>query len=355
MSSRRARPSSRACWCFDPDRGRRCCLPWRWPPISAVPRAARVGSSRSISAPTRCWCCSRRRRSPPSRRWRATPRSRSSRAGRRQPAVVRPPPRRCCACVPTWCSRPRSAPRPRSRCCSRKASRCVRDRPAAELRRHPRRHPPARGRARRRRNGARRCSPRWTRGSPRCPSGASRARAGLGAARLHRGAGHAEDAVLRAAGLDQRLGRRPRRAGDAAPHPPDLLVVPTPAGLSVARDRLLDHPASAGIRAAYLPPALTICAGPFTAEAAECWRDDARARALLALLLFGLALLVGDSGFGVPDRLILWQIRLPRTALRVAGGRRPRPVGGGAARGVAQSAGRSRPARHHRHRRRSAR
>ncbi len=33
------------------------------------------------------------------------------------------------------------------------------------------------------------------------------------------------------------------------------------------------------------------------------------------LLLFGLGLLIGAAGFGVPEPLILWQIRLPRTAL----------------------------------------
>ncbi len=33
------------------------------------------------------------------------------------------------------------------------------------------------------------------------------------------------------------------------------------------------------------------------------------------VLLAGLSLLVGAAGFGVPDVLILWQIRLPRTAL----------------------------------------
>jgi iron complex transport system permease protein len=42
----------------------------------------------------------------------------------------------------------------------------------------------------------------------------------------------------------------------------------------------------------------------------------------LALLLFGLSLLVGDGGFGVPEKLILWQIRFPRAALAML-------VGGG--------------------------
>ncbi len=37
--------------------------------------------------------------------------------------------------------------------------------------------------------------------------------------------------------------------------------------------------------------------------------------ALLAAALFGLSLLVGGAGFGVPDAAILWQLRLPRAAL----------------------------------------
>lgn len=41
--------------------------------------------------------------------------------------------------------------------------------------------------------------------------------------------------------------------------------------------------------------------------------------ALLAmLLLFGLSLLVGGAGFGLPDGVILWQLRLPRSALALA-------------------------------------
>ena len=40
-----------------------------------------------------------------------------------------------------------------------------------------------------------------------------------------------------------------------------------------------------------------------------------RALAALALVLFALSLLVGDGGLGWPERLILWQIRFPRSAL----------------------------------------
>jgi iron complex transport system permease protein len=43
-------------------------------------------------------------------------------------------------------------------------------------------------------------------------------------------------------------------------------------------------------------------------------KTGATAGALLALLCL-MSLLIGDAGFGVPDPLILWQIRLPRTAL----------------------------------------
>lgn len=39
------------------------------------------------------------------------------------------------------------------------------------------------------------------------------------------------------------------------------------------------------------------------------------ALALVGALLAGLGLLVGAAGFGVPDVLILWELRLPRTAL----------------------------------------
>ena len=44
--------------------------------------------------------------------------------------------------------------------------------------------------------------------------------------------------------------------------------------------------------------------------------------ALAVAALFVLALLTGASGFGVPEPLILWQIRLPRSA-----GAWPRPDG----------------------------
>jgi iron complex transport system substrate-binding protein len=84
---------------------------------------------------------------------------------------------------------------------------------------------------------------------------------------LTAGPGTLMDAVLRLAGLVN--GSDGRRIGLEAllRRPPDLLVVPeAPAFPSLATD-LLDHPALAGIRRRVVPPALTICAGPFTAEA----------------------------------------------------------------------------------------
>lgn len=74
-------------------------------------------------------------------------------------------------------------------------------------------------------------------------------------------------AVMTAAGLTnagtgQRLGTEALLR-----HPPDILIVPdTPAFPSLATD-MLDSPVLRGIRRRALPPALTICAGPFTARA----------------------------------------------------------------------------------------
>lgn len=76
------------------------------------------------------------------------------------------------------------------------------------------------------------------------------------------------DAVLRAAGLtDIGTGRRVGLEM-LLRDPPDLLVVPeTPAYPSLATD-LLDNRAIAAIPRRAVPTPLTICAGPFTAEAA---------------------------------------------------------------------------------------
>jgi iron complex transport system substrate-binding protein len=83
------------------------------------------------------------------------------------------------------------------------------------------------------------------------------------------GAGSLADAVLRAAGL---ANAEPdgRRLGIEAllRHPPDLLVVPeTPRFPSLAT-AMLAHPALAALPRVEIPPALTICGGPFTARAA---------------------------------------------------------------------------------------
>jgi iron complex transport system substrate-binding protein len=83
------------------------------------------------------------------------------------------------------------------------------------------------------------------------------------------GPGTLKDAVLRAAGLvNVSVGRRVGLEA-LVTHPPDLLVVPTPAAWPSLATDLLRHPATAGIPRRSLPPALTICAGPFTARAAE--------------------------------------------------------------------------------------
>jgi len=81
------------------------------------------------------------------------------------------------------------------------------------------------------------------------------------------GPGTLMDTVLRAAGYanaatGQRIGLEALLRD-----PPDLLVVPaTPAFPSLAT-ALLDHPAIRGVPRIAIPPALTLCAGPFNARA----------------------------------------------------------------------------------------
>jgi len=83
------------------------------------------------------------------------------------------------------------------------------------------------------------------------------------------GPGTLMDAVLRAAGLTNVSDGRRVSLERLLSNPPDLLVVPaTPAFPSLATD-LLDRPIAAGIPRRTVPTALTICAGPFTARAAE--------------------------------------------------------------------------------------
>jgi iron complex transport system substrate-binding protein len=82
------------------------------------------------------------------------------------------------------------------------------------------------------------------------------------------GPGSLLDAVLRAAGLAN-IGRGGRLGLEALlRRPPDLLVVPQAPAFPSLATALLDSPAVAGIPRRALPPALTTCAGPFTAQAA---------------------------------------------------------------------------------------
>jgi iron complex transport system substrate-binding protein len=84
---------------------------------------------------------------------------------------------------------------------------------------------------------------------------------------LTAGPGTLMDAVLRAAGMNN--ASNGRRAGLEAllRHPPDLLVVPTMSAYPSLATELLDHPALAALSRREIPPALTICAGPFSVGA----------------------------------------------------------------------------------------
>ena len=76
-------------------------------------------------------------------------------------------------------------------------------------------------------------------------------------------------AVLRAAGFrDVAPGTRLSVAA-LVRAPPDLLVLPTNPALPSRATDLLAHPALAPIPKQVMPPALTLCAGPFTARAVE--------------------------------------------------------------------------------------
>jgi len=74
--------------------------------------------------------------------------------------------------------------------------------------------------------------------------------------------------VLRAAGLTNASDGRRIGLEGLLRHPPDLLVVATAPGYPSLASELLDHPALADLPRRAIPPALTICAGPFTARAA---------------------------------------------------------------------------------------
>ena len=77
------------------------------------------------------------------------------------------------------------------------------------------------------------------------------------------------DAVLRAAGLTNVGNGRPLGREALLRDPPDLLVVPDAPDFPSLATAIFDDPALTRIRRRALPPALTLCAGPFTARAAS--------------------------------------------------------------------------------------
>ncbi len=81
------------------------------------------------------------------------------------------------------------------------------------------------------------------------------------------GPGSLTHAVLAAAGLDDMADGRHVGLELLILHPPDLLVTPPPARWPSLATDLLQHPATLGLTRREVPPDLTICAGPFTAEA----------------------------------------------------------------------------------------
>jgi len=82
------------------------------------------------------------------------------------------------------------------------------------------------------------------------------------------GPGTLMDAVLRAAGLINASGGRRTGLEALLRHPPDLLVVSAAPEYPSLASEMLDHPAIADIPRRAIPPALMLCAGPFTADAA---------------------------------------------------------------------------------------
>ena len=76
------------------------------------------------------------------------------------------------------------------------------------------------------------------------------------------------DAVLRSAGLTNASDGRRLGLEALLRQPPDLLAVPATPDFPSLASALLDHPALAGIRRRAIPPALTLCACPSTAQAA---------------------------------------------------------------------------------------
>jgi iron complex transport system substrate-binding protein len=85
---------------------------------------------------------------------------------------------------------------------------------------------------------------------------------------LTAGPGTLMDAVLHAAGLSNLSDGRRVGLEALLRHPPDLLVEPAAPAYPSLATAMLDHPALAAMPRRTIPPALTICAGPFSAEAA---------------------------------------------------------------------------------------
>lgn len=84
---------------------------------------------------------------------------------------------------------------------------------------------------------------------------------------LTAGPGTLMDAMLHAAGMTNASDGSPLTVEALLRHPPDLLVVPTAPAYPSLATTLLDHPALAGLSRRAIPPALTICPGPFNAKA----------------------------------------------------------------------------------------
>jgi len=82
------------------------------------------------------------------------------------------------------------------------------------------------------------------------------------------GPGTLMDAVLRAAGLTNISTGRRISLEAVLRDPPGLLVVPSSPDYPSLATTLVEHPALAGIPRRAIPPALTICPGPFSALAA---------------------------------------------------------------------------------------
>ena len=130
------------------------------------------------------------------------------------------------------------------------------------------------------------------------------------------------DAVLHAAGLSNASDGRRVGLEALLRHPPDLLVVPAaPDYPSLATD-------AAGSPGARRPAAPRDPAGadhlrrPVQRRGRDAAGAMIRRLALLLAILAAMSLFIGDATLALPDGLILWQLRLPRTLLGVL-------VGGG--------------------------